>query len=182
VFVTGFVPAPGRFGGIPSNSPLHFLDRAGGVDPQRGSYRNITLLRNGTTLATIDLYDFLLKGTLPNVEFQDGDTLVVGEKGNTVVVTGDVSNEAEFEWTTADMVGSDLMSSAQAMPGVSYVGISGIRSGKPFSTYIPLDEFKAFQLQDGDSVHFRKDQHDDVIVVEVEGAHLSTIFNGLIAD
>jgi len=28
VFVTGFVPAPGRFGGIPSNSPLHFLDRA----------------------------------------------------------------------------------------------------------------------------------------------------------
>jgi len=172
VFVTGFVPAPGRFGGIPSNSPLHFLDRAGGVDPARGSYRNITLLRNGETLATIDLYDFLLKGTLPSVEFRDGDTLVVGEKGNTVVVTGDVSNEAEFEWTDKPLNGEALMNSAQSMPGVSYVGISGIRSSKPFSTYVPLDEFKSFQLQNGDAVHFRKDQHDDVIVVEVEGAHL----------
>jgi len=172
VFVTGFVPAPGRFGGIPSNSALHFLDRAGGVDSARGSYRNITLLRKGKALLTIDLYAFLLNGTMPNVEFEDGDTLVVREKGNTVSVTGDVSNEAEFEWVDRSMNGAELMVSAQIMPGVSYVGVSGIRNGKPFSTYITVDEFRGFQLQNGDSVHFRKDQHDDVIVVEVEGAHL----------
>lgn len=172
VFVTGFVPAPGRFGGIPSNSALHFLDRAGGVDPVRGSYRNIKLLREGQTLATIDLYDFLLKGQLPNVEFRDGDTLVVGGKGNTVSVTGDVSNVAEFEWVNDSLSGHELLESAQAIPGVSYVGVSGIRQEKSFSTYVPLDEFKGFKIENGDSVIFRKDQHDDVIVVEVEGAHL----------
>ena len=172
VFVTGFVPAPGRFGGIPSNSALHFLDRAGGVDPVRGSYRNIKLLRDGQTLATIDLYDFLLKGQLPNVEFKDGDTLVVGGKGNTVSVTGDVANTAEFEWVSETLSGRELLDSAQAIPGVSFVGVSGIRQEKTFSTYVPLDEFKNFRIQNGDSVIFRKDQHDDVIVVEVEGAHL----------
>lgn len=172
VFVTGFVPAPGRFGGIPSNSALHFLDRAGGVDPVRGSYRNITLLRNGQTLTTIDLYDFLLYGQLPNIEFQDGDTLVVGEKGNTVSVTGDVSNVAEFEWVDDTLTGDELLQSAHAIPGVSYVGVSGIRQEKPFSTYVPLDEFKTLLIENGDAVIFRKDQHDDVIVVEVEGAHL----------
>lgn len=172
VFVTGFVPAPGRFGGIPSNSALHFLDRAGGVDPLRGSYRNITLLRGGQPLATIDLYDFLLEGKLPDVEFRDGDTLVVGEKGNTVVVTGDVSNQAQFEWVGDVLNGDELMRSAHAAPGVSYVGVSGIRQGKSFSTYLPIEEFNTFTLENGDSVHFRKDQHDDVIVVEVEGAHL----------
>ena len=172
VFVTGFVPAPGRFGGIPSNSALHFLDRAGGVDPVRGSYRNIKLLRNGQTLATIDLYDFLLKGQLPNVEFKDGDTLVVGEKGSTVSVTGDVSNVAEFEWVNDNLTGQQLLESAHAIPGVSYVGVTGIRQEKSFSTYVPLDEFKSFRIENGDSVIFRRDQHDDVIVVEIEGAHL----------
>ena len=172
VFVTGFVPSPGRFGGIPSNSALHFLDRAGGVDPTRGSYRNIRLLRNGELLATIDLYEFLLAGTLPEVEFQDGDTLVVGGKGNTVTVTGDVSNVAQFEWLGDSMTGLELVASANAVPGVSFVGVSGIRSGKSFSTYIPLEEFKSFRLENGDAINFRKDQHDNVIVVEVEGAHL----------
>jgi len=172
VFVTGFVPAPGRFGGIPSNSPLHFLDRAGGVDSARGSYRNILLIRGGKTLATIDLYDFLLSGTLPNVEFKDGDTLVVKGRGSTVVVTGDVSNQAEFEWVGDVMLGEELMKSANTLPGVSYVGVSGIRQGKSFSTYVPLDEFRSFELKNGDSVSFRKDQHDDVIVVSVEGSHL----------
>jgi len=172
VFVTGFVPSPGRFGGIPSNSALHFLDRAGGVDPLRGSYRNVRLLRNGSLLATIDLYEFLLAGTLPNVEFQDGDTLVVGEKGSTVSVTGDVSNETQFEWVSESMTGIELIALANALPGVSYAGISGIRNGKSFSTYLPFEEFKSFQLENGDSVTFRKDQHDNVIVVEVEGAHL----------
>jgi protein involved in polysaccharide export with SLBB domain len=65
VFVTGFVPQPGRFSGIPSNSALHFIDQAGGVDEQRGSYRSIKIMRNGEQVVELDLYDFLLQGILP---------------------------------------------------------------------------------------------------------------------
>lgn len=172
VFVTGYVPNPGRFSGIPSNSALHFIDRAGGVDGQRGSYRNIKVMRGREPIASIDLYDFLLKGELPEIQFRDGDTIVVGERGSTVTVTGDVSNEAVFELNTPTVAGVELIQSALLKPGVSYAGVSGIRNGKPFSSYLPIDEFERLTLNHGDEVHFRFDQHDQVIVVEVEGAHM----------
>jgi len=92
VFVTGFVANPGRFAGIPSNSALHFIDRAGGINARQGSYRDIKVLREGQSIADIDLYEFLLSGKMPAVQFQDGDTIVVGARGSTVEVTGDVSN------------------------------------------------------------------------------------------
>jgi len=172
VFVTGFVSNPGRFAGIPSNSVLYFLDRAGGVDEKRGSYRNIRVLRGNEVIASTDLYTFLLEGKLSNVQFQDGDTIVVGARGSTVSVSGEVGNTAKFELRGDSISGQDLTAMALLDPGVSYVGVSGIRQQQPYSTYVPLSDFAGMRLRDGDAVHFRVDQHDQVIVVDVEGAHL----------
>ena len=171
VFVTGFVANPGRFAGIPSNSALHFIDRAGGINARQGSYRDIQVLRGDANIASIDLYAFLLSGKMPSVQFQDGDTIVVGSRGSTVEVTGDVSNAALFELIDASITGSELIDMALLDPSVGFVGVSGIRNGKTFSSYISLNEFAQMRLSNGDTVHFRTDQHDDVIVVEVEGAH-----------
>ena len=55
VFVTGYVNQPGRFAGIPANSPLYFLDKAQGVDAEKGSYRRIKILRANETVAEICL-------------------------------------------------------------------------------------------------------------------------------
>ncbi len=172
VFVTGFVNNPGRFAGIPSNSALHFIDRAAGINPDTGSYRNIQVKRNGELLAEIDLYAFLLNGQMPQVQYQDGDTIVVGARSNVVSVSGEISNPAMFEINEAGFNGEALLAMALPAPSVSYVGVSGLRNGKPFSTYVPLNEFKGMLLHNGDAVHFRIDQHDQVIVVDVEGAHL----------
>ncbi|MFN3471946.1 MAG: polysaccharide biosynthesis/export family protein, partial [Aquificaceae bacterium] len=62
VFVTGFVKNPGLYGGLSSNSVLYYLDRAGGVDPQRGSFIDVRILRGSKLRQKINLYDFLLKG------------------------------------------------------------------------------------------------------------------------
>lgn len=172
VFVTGYVPQPGRFSGIPSNSVLHFIDRAGGIDNARGSYRDITVLRGGKPLATIDLYDFILEGVMPELQFRDGDTIVVGVRGATVVTTGDVRNPSIFEFSTPSVTGGEIVEAALIAPGVSYVGVSGIRNGSPYSVYLPVDEFNDMSLQDGDAINFRADQQDDVIVVEIEGSYL----------
>lgn len=172
VFVTGFVSQPGRFSGIPSNSALHFIDRAGGIDEIKGSFRRIKVIRGGQSIAQFDLYDFLLEGMLPTIQFQDGDTIVVGSRGGTVSVTGDIGNASVFELIELSVPGNAIVSSALLESGVSYVGVSGIRQNKPFSVYLPLAEFQTFQLQNGDSVLFSIDQHDSVIVVEVEGSHL----------
>jgi len=172
VFVTGYVPQPGRFSGIPSNSALHFIDRAGGIDSDKGSYRDIKVMRDGKVLTTIDLYDFILNGTMPDLQFRDGDTIVVGVRGPTVVTTGDVRNPSAFEILEQSVNGAEIVEAALIAPGVSYVGLSGIRDGSPYSVYVPLDEFMTQELLDGDSVHFRADQHEDVIIVEIEGSHL----------
>src|SRR5690606_17024871 len=56
VFVTGFVRAPGQYPGVSADSILDFLLRAGGVDPARGSYIDIRLLRAGQERASFNLY------------------------------------------------------------------------------------------------------------------------------
>ena len=171
VFVTGFVRNPGRFAGIPSNSVLYFLDRAGGVDQERGSYRNIDILRDGQTLESFDLYDFISDGTLPSVQFTDGDTIVVRKRSGVVEATGAIRNPAQFEIKGQKMNGLQLMDAALLDSDVSHVGISGVRNGETISLYLPRDEFGSMQLMDGDQISFRSDLQDDVVVVEVEGSY-----------
>jgi len=172
VFVTGYVPQPGRFAGIPSNSPLHFIDRAGGIDALRGSYRDIRVMRDGVELVRVDLYRFLLDGELPGVQFRDGDTIVVGARGAVVSVSGDVANAALFELDGESIAANELSEMALLTADVSHAGVSGLREQGPFSIYVPLDQLDAIRLQDGDEIAFRIDRHDRVIVVEVEGSHL----------
>ncbi len=172
VFVTGYVPNPGRFAGIPSNSVLYFLDRAGGVDPSRGSYRRISVIRNRKNIANVDLYEFLISGEIESIQFRDGDTIVVGERGSSISVNGDIKNPALYELLDATVDGAAMQAMAMIAPDVNYVGISGVRGERLHSVYVPLEDFAAVQLFDGDEISFKADQHDQVIVVEVEGAHL----------
>ena len=172
VFVTGNVVAPGRYAGIPSNSILYFIDRAGGIESAKGSYRNIQLLRSGEIIESIDLYDFLREGQLVQIQFQDGDIILVKERGEAVSVSGDIVEEALFELTSIDTLGSEVMEMARLRPGVTHAGVSGIRDNKPYSAYLPIDEFADLVLSNGDIVNFRSDQHDSVIVVDIEGSHL----------
>lgn len=45
VYVTGYVKQPGMYGGVASESILSYLDKAGGVDVNRGSYVDVTVKR-----------------------------------------------------------------------------------------------------------------------------------------
>ena len=46
IFVTGNVNKPGLYQGLSSDSLIQFIDKAGGINPQYGSFRNITVVRN----------------------------------------------------------------------------------------------------------------------------------------
>ena len=60
VFVTGNVVNPGLYSGLSSESILAYLDRAGGIDPLRGSYLEISLKRNKDIIEKFNLYEFLI--------------------------------------------------------------------------------------------------------------------------
>lgn len=170
VFVTGGVSHPGRYTGGPSDPLLSFLDKAGGLDPVRGSYRDIRLMRDGTTVTSLDLYPFARKGVLPAVRVQEGDTLVVGEKGPTITATGAVRNPALFEFPKGQATGTALMDLADPEGRASHIALNGTRNGAPYSTYLPLKDLRALQLEDGDKVQFIADAPGNTIMIEVQGA------------
>ena len=172
VYVTGYVNAPGSFAGVSSDSLLYYLSRAGGVDPGQGSYRNVTIKRGGNTLEEIDLYDFLLDGSLARLHFTDGDTIVVRPRGATVEVGGSVRNQYQFEIPKEGVLGRHIIDLAGPEAGVSHVFIRGYRAGSPYTVYLPFAEFLSHSIQDGDKVEFHMDQRRPVMMVSVMESHL----------
>ena len=171
VLVTGPVAQPGAFPGASDDALIVFLQRAGGIDPTRGSYRRVRVLRGGEVIARADLYDFLREGVLPRISFRNGDAIVVEEQGPVVSVTGDVRAPYTFELAGQTGQGGELMLFARPQPGATHAAVVGVRGGVPISHYIPLDEFSAFTLMDGDRVQFESDSRPANVLVRVEGAH-----------
>lgn len=171
VFVTGFVKNPGRYAGTPNDALLFFLDQAGGIDAQLGSYRNVRVLRDGRVIAQTDLYRFLLNGELQRPQFKDDDTIIVGPRGPSVTALGDVERPFSFELTKDTLTGQGLLHYARLRSDVSHVLLRGERRNGPFSAYYPVQEFKYLDLNDGDELHFSADRRPDTILVQIEGSH-----------
>lgn len=170
VFVTGGVPRPGRYAGIPNDSALFFLDQAGGVDPETGSYRTIRIMRQGAEIAQIDLYEFLLQGTLPTPQFEDGDTILVGRRGPTVEVHRPAQPTMLVELEAgADMTGAQVLEIVSGGPRVTAVTLRGMRDGQATARTLTPQALAHTSLRDGDILSFREDVQPDFIVVHLEG-------------
>ncbi|SHN72050.1 polysaccharide biosynthesis/export family protein [Desulfovibrio litoralis] len=173
VYVTGFVKNPGRYAGGTTDSALYYIDRAGGILPERGSYRDIKIQRNGRTIASIDLYNFILKGNVFNSDLQDGDVIVVGPKGKSILATGLIPQHAVFESLNKRFTGSDLNALTNPESATSHVSIRGTRNTEPFHVYLTLKEFDKFELNPNDSVEYLADKAGKTIMVSVSGATLN---------
>ena len=171
VYVTGYVENPGRYAGTPSDSLLYYLDQSGGIDQDLGSYRQIRVMRDGRNVATVDLYDFLINGNIPRPQFQDGDTIVVEERGPAIAVGGDVHREYRYEMTGSSLSGAELVNLARLRSGVSHVLLRGDREEGPIAQYFPIDLFAGQMIRSGDEVLFSSDKRSETIVVEVEGSY-----------
>lgn len=171
VYVTGYVENPGRYAGTPNDSLLYFLDQSGGIDQDLGSYRQIRVVRDDRTVATVDLYDFLINGTIARPQFQDGDTIVVEERGPAIAVGGDVHREHRYELIGNQLSGAEIVALARLRSGVSHVLLRGDREGGPIAQYFPIDMFYGQTIRSGDEVQFSADQRSETIVVQVEGSY-----------
>ncbi len=171
VLVTGAVQRPGAYEGASDDALVRYLQKAGGVDSERGSYRRVRIIRSGQTLASADLYDFLRSGVSPAISFRNGDAIVVEEQGPAVAVTGDVRAAYSFELAAQGGTGGEIMRYARPRPGATHAAIVGFRNGQPFSAYLPLADFATFALQDGDRVQFESDAQAVDMLIRVDGAH-----------
>jgi protein involved in polysaccharide export with SLBB domain len=174
VYVTGFAARPGRYAGGVNDSVLYYLDRAGGIIPDRGSYRNIAILRGSREVAKVDLYSFILSGSIGGGQLRDGDVIVVKEKGPGVAAGGRIPQHATYEAKGKGMTGLELTRFASPQPSVSHVGVTGTRNALPFNVYLTLREFAEFSLAADDKVEFLADMPGQSIMVSVSGAVTGT--------
>lgn len=171
VFVGGFVNRPGAYGGTSIDSVLHYLDQAGGIDTQRGSFLQIEIKRDGYTRATVNLYDFLLYGNLPQVQLSSGDVIFVAPRHSTVDVNGLAENANIFEFIGPDVSLAQIASYARPLPQATHVRVTRNTGAVRNTEYYTLAEAERVMLGDGDQVSFTADKRPGTITVRVEGEH-----------
>ncbi|MFC3051692.1 polysaccharide biosynthesis/export family protein [Kordiimonas pumila] len=171
VFVTGFVNQPGLFAGHASDSVLYFLDQAGGIDPDRGSFLDIRVLRNGTEYRSVNLYSFILSGTLPVFQLADGDTIVVSPVNSQAGVFGEVKNPALFEFKGASEKASTLLGLARPSAQATHIRISRNNRAKTEVEYMPIASAENAIVYRGDVLEVMSDKNKGTISVRIEGEH-----------
>ena len=170
VYVTGFVRSPGLYGGVTSDSLLNYLIKAGGVDPDRGSYVDILVKRGNRVRSSINLYDFLLNGKLGLSQFADGDTIVVGPRQHTFSVQGDVFNSYDFEFRDSSIPVTEALSWARAKPGATNITIIRQQGLQKRSEYYPISSAPGRMFPDGDTLIVSTHRSACPIQVRVQGA------------
>ena len=174
VYVGGFVKRPGLYNGTSMDSLLHYLDQAGGIDPERGSFLNIQVKRGAQIRTNMNLYDFLLEGRIPQVQLADGDIIFVSPRQKTVTVSGLAENAKRFEFSGTELNGADLVKLAKPFPLATHVRVTRNTGTIRNLEYYPLDQARSLQLSDGDELAFTADKRPGTITVRVEGEHQSS--------
>src|SRR5882762_2830621 len=96
-YVVGEVAQPGAYQISSLGTVLTALYAAGGVT-ERANLRAVEVRRFGKVIATLDLYDYLLRGdTKHDVRLETGDVVFVGVHGPRVQITGAVRRPAIYE-------------------------------------------------------------------------------------
>lgn len=173
VFVGGFVNRPGLYSGTSMDSLLHYLDQAGGIDADRGSFLQVEVKRGAQVRTTANLYEFLLNGTMPLVQLTDGDVIFVSPRKHTVKVSGLAANAKRFEFAQSPITVADLARIAKPQATATHVRVVRNTGTVRNTEYFPLDVARQVNLENGDELEFTADKKLGTITVRVEGEHQS---------
>ena len=173
VYVSGNVQRPGLYGGTSLDSLLSYLDQAGGIDPERGSFLGVQVKRGAQLRASVNLYDFLLQGSLPQVQLADGDVIFVPPRQRVVKVSGLADNAKRFEFAGESRSVADLLPLAKPRAAATHVRVVRNTGALRNVEYYPLAEAARVTLQSGDELEFTADKKPGTITVRVEGEHQS---------
>lgn len=111
VYVVGEVAQPGAYQISSLGTVFTALYAAGGVT-ERAKLRGVEVQRSGKKVATLDLYDYLLRGdTRADVRLETGDVIFVPVYESRVRITGAVLRPAVYEIKTGETL-ADLVAAA----------------------------------------------------------------------
>ena len=154
VNVMGEVAVPGTYTLSAFASVFHALYRAGGVN-EIGSLRSIRVVRGGSVVADLDVYDFIMKGNLKDdIRLEDGDVILVQPYQSLVQISGKVKRPMFYEMKEGETAAL-LIDFAGGFTGDAYKKAVRVirKSGRELQVYnVDEQEFAAFPMDDGDQV------------------------------
>lgn len=152
VNVMGEVLRPGTYALSSFATVFHALYRAGGVS-DIGSLRSIQVVRGGKNIATVDVYDFIMKGKISDdIRLQEGDVIIVPPYEALVQMQGNVKRPMKYEMKLNESVAT-LLKYAGGFSGDAYTrSLRMVRqNGKEYQVHTIDDiDYSVFQLKDGD--------------------------------
>ena len=154
VNVLGEINAPGTYTLPSTASAFNALYLSGGPN-ENGSFREIKLIRDGVTVKTIDIYDFLINADpSANAQLREQDILFVQNYKTHVEIDGEVKQKGIFEIKTGETL-SDLIKFAGGFSGEAYThSLSVVRNTDREHEQRTVDnpDFGKFTIQNGDFV------------------------------
>jgi protein involved in polysaccharide export with SLBB domain len=158
VNIVGEVFNPGSYTIPAINTAFNALAVVGGPE-QIGSVRNIYIKRDGKTVDTLDVYDYLLDPAgYSQTYLQDNDYIVVPVAGKTVSISGEVRREHGYELKEGEELLS-LLSFAGGLKPTAYksnIQVKRYQNSREYLFDINLDSMNSagtdFELFDGDHI------------------------------
>ena len=152
--VMGEVVQPGTYALSSFSTVFHALYRAGGVS-DIGSLRNVQLVRNGKKLATIDVYEFIMKGNAQDdIRLQEGDVVIVPAYDVLVKISGKVKRPMRFEMKKDEPL-STLIKYAGGFDADAFTRSLRVvrQNGQEYEVNTVKDiDYSVYQMRNGDVV------------------------------
>lgn len=152
VNVMGEVYQPGTYALSAFSTVFHALYSAGGVS-EIGSLRNIQVVRNGKTIANVDVYNFIMYGkTKDDISLQEGDVIIVSPYEALVKIEGNVKRPMKYEMKSNETVATLLKYAGNFASDAYTRSMKLIRqNGKEYQIFTVDDmDYSVFTLKDGD--------------------------------
>ncbi|MBE7175738.1 MAG: SLBB domain-containing protein [Mucilaginibacter polytrichastri] len=158
VILTGEVIKPGTYT-LPSVATVFNALYSSGGPTTNGSYRKIEVVRSGKRVATLDVYDFLIRGSLQNnITLRDQDVIRILPYEKRVEMVGQVKRPAIYE-LTGDEKFSDLLQYAGGFNEFAYkarVKVLENTDTERKITDVLANQFETYVPQTGDKFYIDK--------------------------
>ncbi|SEW03610.1 SLBB domain-containing protein [Chitinophaga arvensicola] len=152
VLMIGEIEKPGSYT-IPSLASVANALYVSGGPNENGSFRSIQVIRNGQSVATFDLYDFLANGDLSNnIILQDQDIVKVNPYKTRVELSGEVKRPAIFEAKDNETL-QQIIDYAGGYTDNSFknnIRAYRINNKERELVNIPYDQVASFKMKSGD--------------------------------
>ena len=154
IHVVGYAVYPGTHVIHPFSSVFSSLSQAGGVD-LNGSLREIKVIRDGKTISSVDLYEYLYLGkSLSNVRLLDQDVIYVPPRKSTIAITGRVKTPGYYESSLSENI-QDLINFSGGFSSHANKHIYLVNNNfkNQRSDVLDANELTKHVALDGDSLH-----------------------------